>query len=881
MSQQDVSPDLNLTPMLAQYLALKKEHADCLLFFRLGDFYELFFEDAHKASKALDITLTKRGKSGKDDIPMCGVPFHAAENYLARLIRQGFKVAICEQLETPEEAKKNAKLMGGKAIVKRDVVRIITPGTLTEETLLDPHQHNYLMSLVVAKEKVACASVDVSTGDFFLENFKIQDMASTLARIKPSEILIAEEMLQIQEIEASLRFYKKNLTFLPSHRFDSLNGERRLKQIFKVESLSGFGTFDPLELSAGGVLLDYILLTQKGKIPHLKRPQKIADHHYLEIDAATRRTLEITETQQGEVVGSLFWSINRTTTPFGSRLLSHRLKSPLKDPKRIRERLDGVEFCLQNTSLREDVRTLLKSTPDLNRIIGRLSVGRGGPRDLGFLLEGLQKVSLLKQHLETVKPLPKIMEYISAHLHPLEDLQNYLGRALDLTCPLPILARDGEFIASGFDTFLDECRRLKNSGHMHILDLQNKYISETGVSNLKIKYNNILGYFVEITAQNAAKLGPDFIHRQTLANVMRYTTIELSDLEARIMQSTGEALQIELKIYNQLMEDVLGHVTSISESGHALASLDVQTALAHVAVEGNFIRPTIDDSLRFDVEEGRHWGVELSLKFSENTSFVANGCLCSDSTQLWLLTGPNMAGKSTFLRQNALLVVLAQMGSFVPAKKMHLGVVDKIFSRVGASDDLARGQSTFMIEMIETAAILNQSTERSFVILDEIGRGTATYDGLSIAWSCLEYLHDVLKCRTLFATHYHELTDLKNTLKNLFVAHMAIQEWQENIVFLHKVKPGIANKSYGLHVARLAGLPEVVLRRAAEVLEVLENTHKKQEKAASFQEISSLPLFENKPKSEVEIILKNLNPDELTPREALEKIYELKKTLRK
>lgn len=879
MSQQDTPQELNLTPMLAQYMALKKEHADCLLFFRLGDFYELFFEDAQKASKVLNITLTRRGKSGGDDIPMCGVPFHAAENYLARLIRQGFKVAICEQLESPEEAKKNAKLMGGKPIVKRDVVRIITPGTLTEETLLDPHHHNYLAALVVLKEKAACASVDVSTGDFFLESLEIGDIASTLTRMGPSEILIAENILQKQDIESSLRNFKKNLTFLPSHRFDLINGERRLKEIFKVESLSGFGTFNPLEIIAGGVLLDYVLLTQKGKIPHLKHPQKITQQYYLEIDAATRRTLEISETQRGESEGSLFWAINRTITPFGSRLLSRRLKFPLKDPERIENRLDGVAFCVQNTVLREDVRTILKSTPDLNRIIGRLSLGRGGPRDLGFLREGLQKVSLLKTCLEKAQSFPKIMEHIHTHLNPLEDLQNHLNQALDSTKPLPILARDGDFVAAGFNNSLDECRRLKNSGHKSILELQNKYVQGTSVSSLKIKHNNILGYFVEITAQNASKLGLEFIHRQTLANVMRYTTVELSALEGRLMASKDEALQIELKIYDQLMEYVLSQLNEISESGHALASLDVQMALAQVAIEGNFTRPRVDDSLIFEVEEGRHWGVELSLKSAENLSFISNGCVCSGSTRLWLLTGPNMAGKSTFLRQNALLVILAQMGSFVPAKKMHLGVVDKLFSRVGASDDLARGQSTFMVEMIETAAILNQATERSFVILDEIGRGTATYDGLSIAWSCLEYLHNVLKSRTLFATHYHELTDLKQDLVNLFVAHMAIQEWQGNIVFLHRVKSGIANKSYGLHVARLAGLPDGVLTRAAEVLETLEATHEYREKPHSFKTKSSLPLFESASESKVEKILTSINPDTLTPIDALKKIYELKEVL--
>lgn len=880
MSKSDPSHATPLTPMLLQYMEVKKAHADCLLFFRLGDFYELFFEDAYKASKALDITLTRRGKSGDEEIPMCGVPFHAAESYIARLIRQGFKVAICEQLETPEEAKKNAKHTGGKSIVRRDVVRIITPGTLTEEDLLDPHAHNYLISLVVEGQQAAFASVDVSTGDFLLENFKLRDLPSALARMNPSEILLKEELLQKKEIEEALASYKKILTFLPSHRFDVKSGERRLKEVFEVHSLSGFGSFTPEELSAGGSLLDYVILTQKGKIPHLKRPQKIPHHHYLEIDAATRRTLELTQTQIGTAEGSLFWAINRTVTPFGARLLASRLKSPLKDPEKIKDRLDAVEFFVIYEELRKEIRTLLKTIPDLSRILGRLSLGRGGPRDLGSLLMALEKVTDVKQHLQKFlkDAFPKMVKDIYENLIPLEDFQQFLRSALNLEKLLPVFARDGDFIASGFHEELEECRELKETGHKMILDLQEKYVKETHIPSLKIKYNNVLGYFIEITALHASKINSSYIHRQSLLNVMRYTTFELSSLQERIMTSSSKALQIELALYEDLTKKVLDHSKEISQTGQALASLDVASALAFVAVEGNFTRPIVDDSLAFNVEEGRHWGVELCVKNRGGASFVANGCFNSRDHYLWLLTGPNMAGKSTFLRQNALLVILAQMGSFVPAQKMHLGCVDKLFSRVGASDDLARGQSTFMVEMIETAAILNQSTERSFVILDEIGRGTSTYDGLSIAWSCLEYLHNILKCRALFATHYHELTSLTKTLPHLHSVHMMIQEWEGNVIFLYRIQEGEAHKSYGLHVARLAGLPPVVLKRAEEVLRSLENSHAPE--GEKIQKITT-PNFESKQSSPLEKALEDINPDLLSPLGALEKLYELKNLLKK
>lgn len=885
-----------LTPMLSQYMELKKAYPDCLLFFRLGDFYELFFEDAKIASKAIDLTLTRRGKIGEEEIPMCGVPFHAYENYLARLIRQGFKVAICEQMETPEEAKRAAKLQGGKALVKRDVVRLVTPGTLTEDTLLTPSAPNYLASFVFDKDIGCLSFVDISTGDFFLESFPLTALPHHLSRINPSEILTSDSILEKETLKEIFAPYQKILSLLPRARFDKNNALKKLKSLYEVDTLEGFGSFTELELTAGGTLLDYIELTQKGKIPHLSIPKKVKNTDYLELDTTTRRSLEITQTQKGEYLGSFLWAINRTVTAFGSRLLLNWVSFPLKKVARIEDRLDCITFFLQHVDVPSSLRTELRSTPDIQRLLGRLSVGRGGPRDLGNLLTGLEKIAHIKTILNKIKEKkPSLLEYLHTNLIDLKNLHTHLKKALLQDAPLPLLAREGGFIAPGYNAELDRFLHLKNNSHEAILALQARYIQETGITSLKIRHNNIIGYFIDINPSYASKLDPTFIHRQTLASSMRFTTADLIELEQNLLSASEKALQLELSLYETLLQQVLEHKEDLSKIAKSLAALDVLSSLSILAQENNLVRPTLDESKVFDVQKGRHIGVDLSLQKDTGKSFIPNDCSLSQK-YICLLTGPNMAGKSTFLRQNALLVILAQMGSYVPAEKMHLGIVDKVFSRVGASDDLARGQSTFMVEMTETAAILNQATDRSFLILDEIGRGTATFDGLSIAWGCLEYIHNHIKARTLFATHYHELTHLQETVPSLSIFKMAVREWENKIVFLYQVQEGASDRSYGIHVAQLAGLPAEVTTRAEEILQQLEQKDatwtpahlaeplsKKKPAAAA---LSPLPLFAPtvsipRELEELQRKLQQIDPDALSPKEALEKLYELKIIIQK
>jgi DNA mismatch repair protein MutS len=871
--------DLKLTPMLEQYQKIKEHHPGCLLFFRLGDFYELFFEDAIKAAAALDITLTRRGKTEGGDIPMCGVPFHASDAYVARLIRQGFKVAICEQLEDPIEAKKR----GHKAVVKRDVVRIITPGTLTEDTLLAAKQHNFLISIAECRGVLGVGAIDISTGDFFLEPSDLKTLPAVLARFEPTEILISQKLSHIPQLFELLQEWKRFLTLQPDSRFDHENGKHRLESTFKVSTLESFGQFSAVEIMAGGAILEYVNLTQKGKIPHLKAPKTTLPQDYLQIDAATRRNLELVWTLNGERRGSLLETIDKTVTSAGGRLLISRLSAPLKNSTEIQKRLDMVEWFLPQD--RFFLQSLLKATPDLERTLSRLSLERGGPRDLASVKETLSVAEEFLKFFSSYSTLPsKLLETLKS-LKSLPPLKERLARALH--SHLPLLARDGDFIAQGYSQDLDHLRVLRDEGKQTIAALQARYIQETGVNILKIKHNNVLGYYIEITSAHKSRLPEDiFIHRQTLVNNMRYTTVELSELEQNLMSAGEKGLALELAFFEDLRQEVLAHTGDLLQTTAALAELDLAISLADLASSYHYSRPVLDDSLTLEIIGGRHPVVEKALKENNKEAFVDNDCHLTPEERLWLLTGPNMAGKSTFLRQNALIIILAQMGSFVPAQKAHIGIVDRVFSRVGAADDLARGQSTFMVEMVETASILNQATERSFVILDEIGRGTATFDGLSLAWSVLEYLHEINKCRTLFATHYHELTDLQKSLKSLACYTMQIKEWEEDVIFLHKVSKGCANRSYGIHVAKLAGLPSPVIQRAEFVLKHLEEGDFFELKSKSKVSLSELPLFENVPSlsqqpSPLIAEVTNLNPDLLSPREALEAIYHLKTLLQK
>ncbi len=865
--------------MMAQYRAIKGRHPDHLLFYRMGDFYEMFFDDAVAAAAALDITLTRRGRHEGQDIPMCGVPVHAADAYLARLIRQGFRVAICEQTEDPAEARKR----GGKQPVRRAVVRIVTAGTLTEDNLLDARRDNFLAALAEAAGELALAAIELSTGAFELQILEPAGLGAALARVRPSEILLADRLLQRPGLAEPLAEWRQALTPLPGARFDSESGRRRLEALYGVGTLDGLGGFGRAECAAAGALVDYIDLTQQGRLPALGPPRRLGRHAIMEIDAATRRNLELTETLGGERRGSLLATLDRTVTGAGARLLAADLAGPLTDPVAIDQRLDLVALFAGDDRLRQDVRDALARCPDIARALARLSLGRAGPRDLGALRDGLRIAGALRPLL-AARPeaaLGSLLALTAAGLGEHGSLVEALDRAL--AAELPLHARDGGFVAAGYDGELDEHRRLRDESRRLIAELQARYAEETGLAGLKIRHNNVLGYYIELSPALAPRLeagpGGRFIHRQTLASAVRFTTVELADLESRIGQAAERALALELALFETLAADAVAQAAAIRSAGAALARLDVAAGHAELALLRRWCRPHPEPGLAFEITAGRHPVVEAHL--AEGARFVGNDCVLEPGRRLWLLTGPNMAGKSTFLRQNALIAILAQIGAYVPAEAARIGIVDRLYSRVGAADDLARGRSTFMVEMVETAAILNQAGPRALVILDEIGRGTATYDGLSIAWAAVEHLHDRNRCRALFATHYHELTALAAMLDDLACYTMRVREWQGEVVFLHEVAPGAADRSYGIHVARLAGLPKPVIQRAEAVLKTLEQGGS----GTALERLADdLPLFSaaraaSPPglaePSRIEAALREIRPDELTPRAALELVYRL------
>ncbi len=880
----------DVTPMMAQYLEVKCANPGCLLFYRMGDFYELFFDDAVQASKALDIALTKRGKHLGEDIPMCGVPVHAYEAYLQRLIRAGFRVAVCEQLEAPAEAKKR----GSKAVVRRDVVRIITPGTLTEDALLDARRHNYLAALAEANGALGLAWLDVSTGEFALQPMTAASLAAALARVAPGELLVADRLFDRAEIKVALADWKAVLTPLPSSRFDSENGRRRLEALYGVRALDGFGAFGRAELAAGGCLVDYVELTQKGRLPRLDPPSRHAEKGFLEIDPATRRNLELDQTLDGGRRGSLLATIDRTMTGAGARRLAAHLAAPLTDPAKIDARLDMVAFFVADSRRRETLRETLKGLADVERALSRLSLGRGGPRDLAALRDALGAVPGLRATIAAAG-LAGMPEGIAACVRGLGEhgvLVDRLARALGPDLPLD--PRDGGFIGAGYSERLDELRALRDESRKLIAGLQAKYAADTKAPSLKIRHNNVLGYYIEVTPTHADKLTGNsaFIHRQTMASGMRFTTVELGELEQNIVSAADKALALETALFADLVKEVTGRADAIARAAGSIAALDVAAALADLAVERRYCRPMVDESLAFEVIGGRHPVVETALAAAGGPAFVGNDCVLDAESaggkRIWLLTGPNMAGKSTFLRQNALIAILAQIGAYVPAERARIGVVDRLFSRVGAADDLARGRSTFMVEMVETAAILNQAGARALVILDEIGRGTATYDGLSIAWAAIEHLHEANRCRALFATHYHELTALAAKLAGLACHTMRVKEWQGDVVFLHEVAPGAADRSYGIHVAKLAGLPPAVIARAEQVLDALEKSGEAETVARLADDLplfsaprpkGGAPVRESTEPSEAEKALASINPDELSPKEALEALYHLRTLL--
>jgi DNA mismatch repair protein MutS len=896
-----------VSPMMEQYIEIKAANPDCLLFYRMGDFYELFFGDAEIASRALNIVLTKRGKYLGQDIPMCGVPVERADEYLHRLIAQGHRVAVCEQIEDPAEARKR----GSKSVVRRAVVRLVTSGTLTEDSLLDASRNNYLLALVRSRassgdDRFALAWIDISTGEFRVAECDRAHVGAEIARVEPGEIIVSDALYADAELAPLLRTFPAVMP-LTRDVFDGATAERRLAAFFGVATTAAFGAFSRLELAAAAAAVTYIERTQLGKRPPLSPPAREDTGATLAIDQATRGNLELIRTIAGERRGSLLAAIDRTLTSAGARLLAQRLAAPLTDPVEITHRLDSVGAFVADSAARADLRALLKAVPDLARALARIVVTRGGPRDLAAIRDGIFAAAEFAARVAAMTGIPHELAQATQSLRrPDAALAGELAQALG--DELPAFRRDGGFVRAGYLAALDEARALRDESRRVIAALQMQYAETTGIRSLKIKHNNVLGYFVDVSAQHgdklmSAPLNATFIHRQTTAGQVRFTTTELGELESKIASAADRALALELEVFDRLAASVTAASAAIKEAAGALALLDVATALAALAVERDYVRPQVDNSLAFAISGGRHPVVEQALA-GDGGPFVANDCDLSPPAEtaqtatkpagrIWLITGPNMAGKSTFLRQNALIAVLAQMGSFVPAKAAHIGIVDRLFSRVGAADDLARGHSTFMVEMVETAAILNQAGERALVILDEIGRGTATFDGLSIAWATIEHLHQNNRCRALFATHFHEMTALAAKLPRLHNATMRVKEWQGDVVFLHEVVAGAADRSYGIQVAKLAGLPPSVIERAKVVLAQIEAEDRT---SPTRSLIDDLPLFaaarqeaksasgtaQQQPDAALAAVvegLKALNPDEMSPRDALDALYTLKAKL--
>ncbi len=876
------------SPMMAQYLEIKAANPDCLLFYRMGDFYELFFGDAEIASRALGIVLTKRGKHDGQDIPMCGVPIERADDYLQRLIALQHRVAVCEQLEDPAEARKR----GSKSVVRRDVVRLVTPGTITEERLLEPGRAHLLVAVarLRASEEAArfgLAAIDISTGAFTVSETGLPGLAAALARLEPREIVAADALRSDAAVERVLAEAGAPLAPMGREAGDGAGAERRLCDFFGVSTIDGFGGLSRAEIAAAATAILYIERTQLGARPSLARPRREARGAMLEIDAATRANLELTRTLAGQREGSLLAAIDRTATPSGARLLAERLAGPLTDPATIDRRLDAVAFLIDAPRLREDLRRRLRGAPDFSRALSRLALGRGGPRDLAAIRDGVAAADEIGARLASaVGAPPDLSELAPALSAPPPDLYGALSAAL--AEDLPLDRRDGGFIARNFDAGLDETRALRDESRRLVAALQAGYCDLAETKQLKIKHNNFLGYYLEVSQAQGEKLlkppyNQTFIHRQTMAGAMRFSTAELAEFESKIASAADRALALEISHFDALLAQVLAATDAIKAAAEALAALDVSAGLAELADALNWTRPIVDSSLAFAIQGGRHPVVEAALK-ARGEAFTSNDCDLSGTKAgaIAVVTGPNMAGKSTYLRQNALIVALAQMGSFTPARRAHVGVVDRLFSRVGASDDLARGRSTFMVEMVETAAILNQATEKSLVILDEIGRGTATFDGLSIAWAAMEHLHDSNTSRALFATHFHELTQLGQRLARLKNLTMRVADWNGEVVFLHEVISGAADRSYGIQVAKLAGLPTSVVERAKNILGELEAGDRR---APVERLIADLPLFSARPApappaDALREKLRSLDPDDMSPREALQTLYELRKLAR-
>ena len=873
-----------VTPMMAQYLGIKAEYPDALLFYRMGDFYEMFGVDAQVASAVLGIVLTKRGKHQGEDIAMCGVPVERAEEYLRRLIANGQRVAVCEQVEDPAEAKKR----GPKSIVARAVTRLVTPGTITEETLLDPAQANLLVALARrpsgGKSTYGVAAIDISTGRFSVSSATQADVLAELARLDPREALVPDDILDDPELRPFWRETRIAVTPMVRGGIDPASAERRIKEHFGLATLDSLGAFGPAETVAAALALSYVERTQFAARPPLSRPARIDATSVMGIDAATRANLELVRTQSGDRSGSLLSTIDRTVTAVGARALAERLGAPSTSIATITARHDSVEWLLAESALRSNLRADLRRMPDIPRAVSRLLMGRGGPRELAAVRDGLAAALKVRASLVATSPVGEIVDALA----PLEALSTAWTDRFErcLADDLPAKRADGGFIREGCDPELDRLRELATDSRRVIAELQGRYVAETGVRTLRIKHNGQIGYFVEVPSTSGEEIlkgthKDTFIHRQTMSGAMRFSTVELGDLERGIASAGDQSLAIELALFEEMVGIVTASLPAIEATCAALAVVDLACAMAELASDRDWTRPRMTQGLEFAIEGGRHPVVEEALR-KAGEPYVPNDCDLSgqDAGRICLVTGPNMGGKSTWLRANALVAILAQAGAFVPARKARLGVVDRLFSRVGASDDLARGRSTFMVEMVETAAILNQATSRSLVILDEIGRGTSTFDGLSIAWSTVEYLHERNGCRALFATHFHELTTLPERLKRLSNVTLKVVEHGGDVVFLHEVVPGAADRSYGLQVAKLAGLPEDVIARARVIAEELESERPTKRRKASSRPLEELPLFAPPPppppRDELREVVAEIDPDSLSPRQALDMLYRIR-----
>ena len=869
---------LKTTPMFQQFLEIKADNLDCLLFFRMGDFYELFFEDAVIASKELDIALTSRGKYDGDPVPMCGVPHHAYMPYLEKLTKNNYKVAICEQTESPKEA----KIRGGtKALVKREVVRIVTPGTLTEEILLDADKNNFLLSINTNNKNIGISWLDVSTGELYTEACSKNNFLSVIARIRPSEILLMDT---VDNYYSDL--IKKTFDCVVSPLIQNINNSKKAEKLiclhFGVKTLASFGRFSENEIITCWSLLDYVSLTQKGNLPPIRFPKSIKNESLMRIDSSTRKSLEISQTLIGNKKGSLIDAVDMTLTAVGARQLDKDISAPLTNIEEINGRLDMIDFLIDSNTVRESIRKILKSSADIDRAKARVILSRGGPRDLESIKLGIEGAHNLDNILDNKKfeKFPKDFIVLKKHLNRCSELLNLLKSILSEN--LPLFVKDGGFVKKGYSKELDEVCSFRDQSRQHILEMEVEERAKTGLTSLKIKYNNVIGYFFEVTQLQKKKFleiknAERFIPRQSLKGAARFVTEALSRLSESISNAAEQAIEIELRIFEEIKSLIKAQHDALANISYTLSRLDVASSLAEVSILHNFVRPNILDDQNLEIIGGRHPSVELVMQKNGENKFFSNDCHLDQEDKIWLLTGPNMAGKSTFLRQNALITILAQSGSFVPAEKASIGIVDSLFSRVGSSDDLASGRSTFMVEMLETAAILNQAGKKSLVIMDEVGRGTSTYDGLSLAWSILEHLHNTSHSRTLFATHYHELTKLSETLPSLSCHTMQVKEWENKVIFLYTVMSGVAKGSYGIHVASLAGIPNSVLRRAKKILQEFETSGTRNNLSKEEKEVSTSKFIKTNNKTEIINNLINdmsvINLDALSPKEALDKLY--------